>query len=324
MLARLTVHFPFQPTRSFLVRSDGESLIGREPDCHIVLDDDRVSRRHARLAFAEGDWRLTDLGSTNGTALEGRPIRDAALGNDGWISFGGLLARFERTTAEREQSASRRREERYRSSISLQRQLTPSLGLEQLLERVLRSVLELSGAERGVVLLAREDGAMEIAARRDLSDPDLASERFSGSVGAIERVMTTARPVAVSDALADPFLHDRESVVAGRIRALVGLPLIAIDRLIGLIYADSRVAGASFDELDVEILEALASHAALAIVMARVDRELKGLAARLPAAGIQDLAGLAGLPAKRARDVGSASTWAGVVAHHRARTREGS
>jgi two-component system sensor histidine kinase UhpB len=71
-------------------------------------------------------------------------------------------------------------------------------------------------------------------------------------------------------------------VIGAGIRALVCLPLLAFERPIGLIYADSRTPGTSFGELDVEILEALAAHAALAIAMARVDRELKLLATRLP------------------------------------------
>jgi len=277
MLARLTVHFPFQPTRSFLVEGGGERVIGRDPDCDIVLDDDRVSRHHARLIQDEGAWRLHDLGSTNGTSLEGRPLQDAVLGERGWISFGGLLARFERSSPDREGEESRRREERIRTSISLQRGLDPSLGLPRLLERVLESVLQLSGAERGVVLLRTAEGGLEVAARRDVEE-----EELGGSATAIERAASTGRPVAISDALTDPLLRDRESVISGGIRALICLPLHVFERPIGLIYADSRKPGTSFGELDVEILEAMAAHAALAIVMARVDRELKGLAARLP------------------------------------------
>jgi hypothetical protein len=297
MLARLTVHFPFQPTRSFLVSGGAETVIGRDPDCEIVLDDDRVSRRHARLAFAEGTWRLADLDSKNGTSLQGLPMRETALGPDGWISFGGLLARFEHSSEERERADASRREERHKTSAALQRELTPALGLERLLERVLGSVLELSSAERGVVLLRRENGAMDIAARRNLADPELIASGFSGSVGAIERAVATVSAVAVSDALLDPELKGRESVIAGGIRSLVCLPLVAADRMIGVIYADSREPGTSFGELDVEILQALATHASLAIALARANRELKGLAARLP-------------------DMETATSWEGVVAHH--------
>src|SRR6185436_5834154 len=96
MFARLTVHFPFQPTRSFLIQGDAKTVIGRDLDCDIVLDDDRVSRRHAHLIFVDGAWWLADLDSKNGTTLQGLPVGEAAPCPDGWISFGGLLARFAR------------------------------------------------------------------------------------------------------------------------------------------------------------------------------------------------------------------------------------
>ena len=285
MLARLTVHFPFQPTRSFLIEGGATTVIGRDEQCDIVLDDDRVSRRHARLSVSEGAWRIADLDSKNGTSFQGVAVREEAPCRDGWISFGGLLARFAQATPESEAVAARRHRERLETSISRQRELTPSLGLERLLERVLASIIELSAAERGAVLLRRDDGTVEIVARRGLADTEMTSAGFSGSVGAIERALATTRSVAVSDALSDPFLSGRESVLTGGIRSLVCVPLSAAGRPIGLIYADSRAPGTAYGELDVQILEALAAHAALAIATARADRELKGLAEKLPQLG---------------------------------------
>jgi transcriptional regulator with GAF, ATPase, and Fis domain len=49
-------------------------LLGRAPDCGVVIQDDSVSRRHARLAF-DGGWRIEDLGSRNGTIVDGRTLR---------------------------------------------------------------------------------------------------------------------------------------------------------------------------------------------------------------------------------------------------------
>lgn len=48
-----------------------ELLVGRHPDCDVVLDDLTVSRRHARLHFRDGHWVLQDLESTNGTLVNG-------------------------------------------------------------------------------------------------------------------------------------------------------------------------------------------------------------------------------------------------------------
>ena len=49
-------------------------LLGRSPECTLVLTDDFASGRHARLVPVEGGWAVEDLGSTNGTVLDGAPL----------------------------------------------------------------------------------------------------------------------------------------------------------------------------------------------------------------------------------------------------------
>ena len=59
--------------RRLVVGSQG-ATIGRSRECEVVVDDANVSRRHAELRQRGGAWVLTDLGSTNGTRLDGRRI----------------------------------------------------------------------------------------------------------------------------------------------------------------------------------------------------------------------------------------------------------
>ncbi len=47
----------------------GETTVGRAPGCGVVIDDQRVSKLHARLYPSGGRWAVEDLGSTNGTLL---------------------------------------------------------------------------------------------------------------------------------------------------------------------------------------------------------------------------------------------------------------
>jgi pSer/pThr/pTyr-binding forkhead associated (FHA) protein len=62
--------------------------IGRAPECEIVLKDSRVSRRHARLAPRDGVLVLTDLGSTNGTRVNGHRVTEVVLGAGDRVQVG--------------------------------------------------------------------------------------------------------------------------------------------------------------------------------------------------------------------------------------------
>lgn len=282
MPARLTVHFPDQPTRSVLLAEPGDYLIGRDPECRIALDDDRVSRRHASLTAAGGAWRIVDLGSKNGTVVDGRAIETAELTGRSWLSLGGLVAGFEILSPREVERQSASDLERLRAGVELQRRLNPACALGELLERILASALAASDGERAFILLASASGDLTVAAASGVEAAELTGVEFSGSVGAIERAMGERRPVVVADASGDTFLGGRPSVVAGAIRCLACVPLLALDQLLGVVYLDSRTPGAVFRDLDVEILEALASHAALAIAVASLDNEVRELGGDLP------------------------------------------
>src|SRR4051812_13836562 len=95
MPARLTVHFPSRPARVLTLPEERETVVGRDVECDVVLDDDRVSRRHARITPGPSGWSIADLGSKNGTLVDGMPPGTGALRERSWISFGGLIARFD-------------------------------------------------------------------------------------------------------------------------------------------------------------------------------------------------------------------------------------
>ncbi len=69
-------------------------IIGRNPDCDLVLDDGLASSQHTRLYRAAGQWMIEDLNSTNGTLLNAKPIQTMALHDGDNIQIGELQLQF--------------------------------------------------------------------------------------------------------------------------------------------------------------------------------------------------------------------------------------
>lgn len=89
--------------RPSLVLPDGTTLalgrspivIGRLPECDVVLGDTNVSRRHAQVALDDGEVVVTDLGSTNGTFVNGRKVTRAAVQPGDELAIGTSRLRVE-------------------------------------------------------------------------------------------------------------------------------------------------------------------------------------------------------------------------------------
>jgi pSer/pThr/pTyr-binding forkhead associated (FHA) protein len=298
MPARLTVYLADRPARVVVLREEEEVVLGRDATSTLVVDDERVSRRHARLRRGREGWELSDLASKNGTLVNGQPVAGRALlARSSRLSLGGVPASFEPLTDEESRAESTAESERRRSTVAARRRLAAADSLDAILQGLLESVVELSRAERAFVLLARGDGDLVVAAASGLAPFDLGATEFSGSIGAVERALATGRAVAVAAALADPAPGGGEIARSG-LRSLVCMPLappppaapLAPDRAaasdrrrLGALYADSSAPGSAFTELDVEILEALASQAALAIAAARLGDEVERLLAGVEA-----------------------------------------
>ncbi len=338
MALRLTVHFSDRAARRLIVEGPEATVVGRSAACDLVVDDDRVSRRHAAFELREEPpgsaprWVVTDLGSKNGTSVGGLPVPAdgaVALPAVGWLDLGGVPVQVELLSAERLREERGRPERLWRSTARLRDRLdgadaddgsgvagaagAPQPKLARLLGRTLDSVLELTGGERAFLLLHGEPsgagrvaspdvvspdeapggdgadvpagGSLTVAAVAGLVADDLLRPAFAGSVGAVERCRATGRPVVLTDLRGDSDLGARASIVAGRIRRLVCLPLEAAGRPLGFVYADAfgePAEGDPFTELDLEILESLVGHAALAIAAVRLERRAGAIAAALP------------------------------------------
>lgn len=84
------------PSGDRIEMADGKNTIGRLADCAVIVNDPNVSRRHAQIHRAGSGFVISDLGSTNGTYVNGeRLIADHRLADGDIISIGAVNLRFE-------------------------------------------------------------------------------------------------------------------------------------------------------------------------------------------------------------------------------------
>jgi len=75
----------------------GRSTLGRDVTNNIIVDDDSVSLVHARLVEKNGEWRVLNLLSTNGTWVNNRKVSDGALQHGDTVCFGQAEFVFQNT-----------------------------------------------------------------------------------------------------------------------------------------------------------------------------------------------------------------------------------
>ena len=94
-LAREVVELVLED-KTYPLEGRGPWSVGRSAENNIVISNPNVSRRHSRLSRSENGFVVEDLGSTNGTLLDGAPIDRERIESGDELTFGGVTARFVR------------------------------------------------------------------------------------------------------------------------------------------------------------------------------------------------------------------------------------
>jgi signal transduction histidine kinase len=164
--------------------------------------------------------------------------------------------------------------------------LGASLVLNDALTQVMDAVVQLTGAERGCIMLFDEAaGGLDLRAARNLERESLSQKEMEYSRTVVETVGRTGKAVLTTNAQTDPRFSDQRSVMQYSLRSVLCVPLLIKERILGVIYVDNRVRTGLFSERDRDLLSAFAVQAAIAIENARLytltDRALAARVAEL-------------------------------------------
>ena len=158
---------------------------------------------------------------------------------------------------------------RDRLLYELARDLSSSLDLDTVLEKVMDRVITLMKAARGfIVLVDPLDGSLSVQMARGEADPEKARQ-FLGSRTVIEHVVKTGQAVVSTDASLDDRFKGRQSVILQNLRSIIAVPLVTKGKVIGAVYVDNPFRASIFEEKDKEFLQAISDLAAIAIDIAR-------------------------------------------------------
>ena len=147
-----------------------------------------------------------------------------------------------------------------------------SLELNQVLRIVMDTIVRLTRAERGFLMLRNPSGRLEIRTARNWEQEFIDSPEFAISRTVADRVSTSGEPVLTTNAQEDPRFGAQQSVVAYNLRSILCVPLIVKSDIIGVIYTDNRIRSGIFSENERDLLAAFANQAAVAIENARLFR----------------------------------------------------
>ncbi|HVO44635.1 MAG TPA: adenylate/guanylate cyclase domain-containing protein [Aggregatilineales bacterium] len=158
-----------------------------------------------------------------------------------------------------------------RSLARISELISSSLDLDQILDEVIDTVIHITGAERGYIVLCSADtGQLDFHIMRSYRERDLAPEEALVSRTIVRHVAQTGQMVVTSNAAEDPRFSASESIANYMLRSILCVPLKRKGVVTGVIYTDNRMRPNLFSELEQNIVTAFANQAAVAIENARL------------------------------------------------------
>jgi phosphoserine phosphatase RsbU/P len=284
-----TVTCPLDRDRISLGRSSANEL------CY--PDDSGLSRQHLALTRSGGSWFVEDLGSKNGTQLNGQRVDQKLPFRPGdRVSAGHLVIEFNDHAPEMDKtvvfvdhgesfssssttvvqsldavigpSTDMNKTQVMQGSpqmyalIKAGRELAGHRPLGELFQVILDLSVDAVCAGRGV-LMTLEDGVLHVRANR--------GDGFQISSTVRDRVLNEKASLLVRDAQLDQALREHMSIVEQKVRSMLAVPLQTNDRVIGLIYVDSPNLIREFSREDLNLLTVMANVAAIRIEHARLN-----------------------------------------------------
>jgi len=279
----------------------GSIVVGRSADCGFVIDDTAASRRHFQIVDRGGEFHWRDLGSTNGTVLNGSRMLEGRLKPGDRLQVGETVLRFEVEEAPEAAPAPEdstmfkqtildeagraitemprgRAEDLLRAVYAVTNEIASNYEPCSLIDRILEMTVDAIGAQRGALFFA--DPAAEVLM------PCTVCSRIhiieNGRLGRAER-----DDIRISQSVAQRVLQEGESVLyresngaasesilSLKLRSVLCAPIRGKYEIFGILYLDTTRPDRQYTQDDMLLATAVAKSAGLAIENASLHRQI--------------------------------------------------
>ncbi len=305
LMAVLQVLKGMTPGQQFPIQGE-KAILGRHPDCDIVLDVGAVSRQHAQILVIDSNFYVEDLKSRNGTFVNGEQIRDrhrledndrikicdllftfhrgrahqpgavdsavAEMVDDGGpLSGSTVMSKLDLDKSREGQRYTVNAEAKLKALLEINNSLASAISVDQVLPKLLDSLFKVFlQADRGfVVLQEREKGPLIPKAVKHRRPGDEETIRISRTI--ISQVMEGKQAILSADAASDERFDSSQSIADFRIRSMMCAPLVdSKGRALGAIQIDTLDQRSRFQSEDLEVLASVAGQAAFALENAQL------------------------------------------------------
>jgi transcriptional regulator with GAF, ATPase, and Fis domain len=250
--------------------------IGRAGGNDVALDDVSVADYHAQVIFDGREFNFSEVESHGEMLLNGKKKRRGKLMHGDRLTLGTIdlvFSLYDEVVAEAQNDSSTELSG-LRKLYDFSQRLMELRSLPELLSALMDSVVEVTNADKGFLILL-EEGAPRVAVARNLNRENLSDAVRQLSDSIIKRVIESRKPIIVSDALHDDQFSGSESVMNLKLCSVMCAPLIAQGELLGILYVGNDNVVNLFEERSLDVLTIFAGQASLILQHALLLDSLK-------------------------------------------------
>jgi transcriptional regulator with GAF, ATPase, and Fis domain len=253
------------------------TTLGRGDDNDIGIDDPLLAESHAHVHFDGRDFNITAIDKNGDLTINGKRRKKHRLVHQDQLIIGATAMTFslyDEPVTDDEAAKTMEALNSYRKLFEFSERLLLNYDLADLLEALMDSVISISNADKGFLILL-EGNELRVKVARNVRRENLADAISHLSDSIVDKVVKTRKPVIVSDAMKDAEFQNAMSVMSLQLSSVMCVPLLERGNLMGAIYVGNSSVAHLFDESHLEVLTIFASQASLIIRNALLVNELK-------------------------------------------------